>query len=74
MTPIAFHFVTPAGAPFSIDWTLADNTVRTLDAVQMLAVGTAMGEHISVVHAHGRQLREAIWAAEDAAALELLTW
>lgn len=43
--------------PFSIDWTLADNNVRTLDANSMLQVGTALGTHITTQHAKGRALR-----------------
>jgi hypothetical protein len=34
-----------AGKPFSIDWTMADKTVQTLDADGMTALGLAVGEH-----------------------------
>lgn len=63
-----------AGQPFAIDWTLADNTVRTLDAAQMLGVGMALAAHVQGVHATGRGLRAAIEAAEDLTAVRALSW
>ena len=48
---------------FSIDWTLADNTVRTLNAADMIAVGVALGQHVSACHERGRVLRGEIAAA-----------
>jgi hypothetical protein len=61
------------GEAFSQEWTLADNTQRTLNAAQMLQVGMALATHINQVHAHGRQLRAQINAA-DAEALAALHW
>ena len=49
--------------PFSIDWTLADNSVRTLSGDDMIAVGAALGAHINEQHVRARQLREQIEAA-----------
>jgi hypothetical protein len=43
--------------PFSVDWTLADNTVRTLDGPSMIQVGMALLTHINTQHEKGRQLR-----------------
>lgn len=60
--------------PFSIDWTLADNTVRTLSAADMLAAGMAMGEHINAQHAHARLLRAAIEAAVSVAEVAVIVW
>lgn len=59
---------------FTIDWTLEDNTVRTLDATQMLAVGMTMGNHVNAAHVHARDLREQIEAATTAEAVEAITW
>ena len=59
---------------FSVDWTLADNTVRTLSIANMLAVGQAMGVHIMTTHGVGRGLRAAIEAATTTAAVEAVTW
>lgn len=61
-------------APFSIEWTLADNTTRTLDAAQMVAVGLAMGQHIDSIHQTGRALRAQIDAATTAEAVAAVLW
>ena len=50
---------------FSIDWTLADNTVRTLDAADMIAVGSALGQHVNACHERARVLRGEIDGATD---------
>lgn len=63
-----------AGQPFSIDWTLADNSVRTLSGADMIAVGTAMGVHVATVHTIGRQLRAAINAAQTPEEIETVEW
>lgn len=63
-----------ASETFSIDWTLADNTVRTLSGSDMLAVGTAMGTHIAAMHATARTLREQLEAAQTIEAVEAVTW
>ena len=46
--------------PFELDWTLQDNTMRTLSAEDMIAVGVALGQHVAAQHATGRELRAAI--------------
>lgn len=58
-----------AGQPFSVDWTLADNSVVALDAPAMVALGLAAMAHIVACHEHGRALRLAIADAADLAAL-----
>lgn len=63
-----------ASQPFSVDWTLADNTVRTLSGADMLAAGQALGVHIETVHGIGRDLRAAIEAATSVAAVDAITW
>jgi len=63
-----------ASEPFSVDWTLADNTVRTLSGADMLAAGQAMGVHIMTVHETGRTLRAAIEAATTIAEVESIDW
>ena len=60
--------------PFSIDWTLADNSVRTLNAQEMIAVGTAMGQHINACHTRARQLRSLIEAAQTKEEVEAIYW
>lgn len=55
---------------FSIGWTLADNTVRTLTAADMIAVGVALGQHVNACHERARVLRGEI---ESALAAETVT-
>lgn len=61
-----------AGAPFSSDFTLADNSVVTLNAAQMIGLGVAVGQYVEAVYGHARTLRDAIEAAEDHGALEAI--
>lgn len=58
----------------TIDFTLADNTVATLTAGQMVEVALHMGAKVQAAHATGRALREAIDAATTAAAVEAVAW
>lgn len=56
------------------DWTAADNSVVTLDAAQMVALGTAVAAHVSACHAHSRTLRDQINAATTIAEVDAVTW
>lgn len=56
-------------APFALDWTMEDNSVVTHDAGAMIAMGTAAMLHVAAVHERGRELRDAIEAAETVEAL-----
>ncbi len=60
--------------PFTIDWTLADNTTRTLDAMQMIQVGVAMGQHIATCHAQARVLRAQLDAAATVEDVDAIAW
>lgn len=62
----------PAG--WTIDWTLADNTVATLTAAEVVAVGIALGAQVSAAHAAARLLREQIDAASSINDLQSITW
>jgi hypothetical protein len=59
-----------AGQPFQIDWTLANNTVRTLSGEEMIALGIALGQHVATQHGIARTLRAAIDAAQTIEAIE----
>jgi hypothetical protein len=48
------------GKPFHVDWTLADNSVISLDAMQMIAVGVALGAHIEAAFSAARASRAQI--------------
>lgn len=61
-------------AAFTIDWVLADNSVRTLNAQEMCAVGAALGQHVAAIFSKGVLLREAIEVATSQAEVEALVW
>ncbi len=42
---------------FVVDWTLADNTVRSLTADDLTVLSLALGEHISLQHTRARNAR-----------------
>lgn len=63
-----------AGAPYSIDWTLSDNTTVTLDGAQMMAVGAALAQRVKEVFEIGVTKRAAIAAAASPAAADAITW
>ncbi len=56
------------------NWTLADNSVRTLSASDILSVGTALGAHVDAIFAHGQALQAQIDAATNAGELAFITW
>lgn len=58
--------------PFSVSWKLADNSIVTLNAGQMIAAGMAVLEHVAACHAIAQVLGLAIQAAEDHAALDAI--
>lgn len=59
---------------FEIPWTLQDNTVRTLSASDMMAVGAALGGHVAAIFARAQELRVEIYAATSIAAVDAITW
>lgn len=63
-----------SSTPFSIDWTLLDNTVKTLDASGMIAVGNAQASAINSVYETARTLRSAIQACTTNAQADAITW
>jgi hypothetical protein len=63
-----------AGQPFTINWTLTDNTVATLSGADMIQVGLAMGAFVQAQYDKGVALRNQIDAATDAEAVQAITW
>lgn len=63
-----------AGEAYLIDWTLADNSIATLDAAGMIAVGAALAVHISETFAIARNLREQIAAAVSIEQADAIQW
>jgi hypothetical protein len=62
------------GKPYSITWTLTDNTTRTLDADGMIGLGVALGQHVVQVYDTGRALRDQIAAASTIEEVEAIGW
>ncbi len=61
-----------AGQPFAIAWTLADNSNVALDGPGLIAMASAVGQHVAACHAHAQALKAAIDLAEDHAALDAI--
>jgi len=59
---------------FEIEWTLKDNTMRTLDATEMMQVGAALGVHVSTLFAQGATLRQAILNATTVEEVLAVNW
>lgn len=59
---------------FTIGWVLADNSVRTLNQMDMLQVGGALGQHVAAIFAKAAGLRAQIEAATTREAVELVVW
>lgn len=60
--------------PFSIDWTLANNAVRTLSATDVIEVGAALAAHVQSVHSTGRDLRSQIESATTVEEVDAIDW
>lgn len=54
-----------AQQPFQITWVLADNSARVLSADEMIAVGAALGSHVSALFQAGVVLRQQIADSPD---------
>lgn len=63
-----------SGQPFSIDWTLKDNTVRTLSGSDMVAVGLALAEHITAIHELYRDLKSEVDTATTVQQIDNINW
>lgn len=59
---------------FSINWTLSDNTTRTLNTSDMINVGITLGQHVDTTHTHSRTLRDLINKAKTIKEVEAITW
>jgi Domain of unknown function (DUF4376) len=63
-----------AGPSFTIDWTMADNSVVTHDQAAMIALGVAVGTHVGTCHAIARGLKAPIEAATSVEDLDAIEW
>ncbi len=60
--------------PFSIDWTLADNSVVTLSGAALIEAGVAVALHVDAIQRRARVLKERIDAAETLAEIVAIGW
>lgn len=60
--------------PFEIDWTLADNTTRTLSAMDALGIGQALGAHVQTAHVTARGLKALVAAATTIEEVDAIAW
>lgn len=60
--------------PYTVTWTLTDNTTRTLSADQMIAMGIALGKHVDGVFSLGRAFRARINAATTIEEASAVVW
>lgn len=64
-----------AGTDYREEWTLADNSVKVLDAAAMIALSAAQAAYISKVHKAGRGMRELIFSSNvTIPELDLMVW
>lgn len=63
-----------AGQNFTIDWTLFNNEVISLNADQMIAIGMALGTYISNLYDQARQLRILIENCSTVQEVDSVTW
>jgi hypothetical protein len=59
---------------FTIGWVLANNSLRTLNQMDMLQVGGALGQHVAAIFAKAAGLRAQIEAATTREAVEAVVW
>lgn len=59
---------------YSVDWTLADNSVITLNSADVLNVAAAMGQYVSGIHSTARGLRDDIQSSTSAVELQQISW
>lgn len=59
---------------FELDWTLKDNSVRTLSAADMVGAGAALGAHVAGTFARSQVLRTSLNAAETVESALSVKW
>lgn len=60
--------------PFTINWTLQDNSVIALNGTQMIQVGMALAQHVQTLHETARVLRAQVDAATTVEQIEAINW
>lgn len=60
--------------PVAIDFTLADDSIRVMDAPAMVQVGLLLGGRVQLIRAQATALRDQIAAADSLETLATLVW
>jgi hypothetical protein len=60
--------------PFTVTWTLADDSAVTLTAADTITAGLAVAAHVASIHERARVLKARIAAATSFAAIAAITW
>lgn len=63
-----------SGDDFTIDWTLANNSVVSLRKADMVGLGLALGNHVSDIYSRARALRSEIDEAKSVEDLQAISW
>lgn len=58
----------------TIEWTLADNTIRVMTKADLESLMSAIGVRSSALHARARSLKSAVDSAQSAEELNQITW
>jgi hypothetical protein len=61
-------------SPFSIDWTLKNNSIVVLSAEEMIQVGLSLANHVTSIHEISRGLKQQIDSAINVEQLANINW
>jgi len=62
-----------ANVPYSVDWSCADNSILTLDALGVLGMMQALGSHGVAIHYYARTLKDQVAVSSDPESIDILT-
>lgn len=63
-----------AQQPFAVEWTLSDNTTRSLTLPDLVAIGQALGARVMQAHQISRQLKQQLLAAQNPPEVHFIQW
>jgi len=62
------------GVPYSVEWTMADNSVMPLNGDQVIAMFMTGAEFVKTIYARGVTLREQLAQAETEEEIQAIAW
>lgn len=62
-----------ANVAYSVDWSCADNSILTLDALGVLGMMQALGTHGIAIHYYARTLKDQVAVSNDPESIDILT-